>query len=130
MRKRIDEDFVEALNKAIAEAGGQSELARRTGVGQSTINSIINPKKGRKFATEAVFDKLFIVIKQYMTPETLYNYGNIATSQSGTAVIASGSKNNFFTPPTSSGIDPELVKAAMLGMTPEEKARFLRELHK
>jgi hypothetical protein len=132
MRKKLDNHFLDALNKAISDLGGQSELARRTGVGQSTINSIVNPKKGRLFATEAVFDKLMVVIKQYMSPETINNYGNIATATSGTAVVATGSRNSFFAPTASSAgnVDPELVKVAMVGMSPEEKARFLKELSK
>ena len=129
MRKKIDKTFIDALKKAIEAIGGQSELARQSGVGQSTINSIVNPKKGRLFATEAVFDKLFVVIKNYMSDESIKNYGNIVRN-SGTSVAVCGGHNNFFTPPASGGIDPELIKAAMQGMSPEEKARFLKELHK
>ena len=44
MRKPLKSEFVEALGEAVAEYGSQSELARQSGVGQATINSILNDK--------------------------------------------------------------------------------------
>ena len=130
MRKKIDEKFVEALKKAIDAAGSQSELARQSGVGQSTLNNFINPKKGRFFATDATLAKLMKFVEPFLSKDDVRKYGNVITSNFGTSVAVCGSHNNFFTPPASGGIDPELIKAAMQGMSPEEKARFLKELHK
>lgn len=132
MRKKIDDIFVEALKKAIESAGSQSELARQSGVGQSTINNFINPKKGRCFATDATLARLMNFVKPFLPDEYAKKYTTMIASNFGQVVSVGegGHHNNFFTPPTSGGIDSELIKAAMQGMTPEEKARFLKELHK
>ena len=47
MRKQLQKEFVEALRIAVDECGSQSELSRRSGVGQETINSFLNDKKKR-----------------------------------------------------------------------------------
>ena len=128
MRKKIDKTFVDALKKAIEAAGSQSELARKSNVGQSTINNFINPQKGRYSITDATLMKLIKFIEPFLPPEDVSKYSSVITANYGTAI--SGSQNNFFTASGSSNIDPELIKVAMVGMTPEEKARFLKELHK
>lgn len=125
MRKRIDEKFVMALNKAIEAAGSQSELARQSKVGQSTINSIINPNKGRSAASDATLAKLMPFVKPFLPEEDAANYGNVISANFGTSFAVSGG-NNFF----AHDLDPDLIKVAMTGMSPEEKARFLKELHK
>ena len=129
MRIKIDKQFINALNKAIEDLGGQSELSRRTGVSQSTINSFINPKKGRLFATETVFNRLMVVIQNYLPENAVnnYNYGNIINS---TGTTVTGDRNTVYaSPQTSKGVDQSLLLATMQGMTPEEKARFLKEFY-
>ena len=123
MRIKIDKTFIDALNKAIDDLGGQTELSRRTGVSQSTINSFINPKKGRDFATDAVFGKLMVIVKNYLPEGAVnnynYNYGNQFSGHHNTNTINQSSQ----------AVDQSLLLATMQGMTPEEKARFLKEFY-
>lgn len=123
MRIKIDKTFVDALNRAIDDLGGQSELSRRTGVSQSTINSFINPRKGREFATDAVFNKLMVVIKNYLPEAAVnnynYNYGNQFSGHHNTNTVNQAPQ----------AVDQNLLLATMQGMTPEEKARFLKEFY-
>lgn len=132
MRIKIDKTFVEALKKAINNVGGQSELSRRTGVSQSTINSIINPKKGRSFATDAVFHKLMVVVQNYLPEEAVNNYNNygnvISGGNNGTAIAGNG--NAYYGGGSvPQAVDRDLLLATMQGMSPEEKARFLKEFY-
>ena len=82
MRKKITPVFVDALKKAIDECGSQSELARRSGVGQATISAIINPKKKPKMVLDSILDQLAPFCDQYLpvelrrktaTPENIVN---------------------------------------------------------
>ena len=69
MRKKITPVFVDALKKAIDECGSQSELARRSGVGQATISAIINPKKKPKMVLDSILDQLTPFCDQYLPVE-------------------------------------------------------------
>ena len=126
MRKKINGDLVNAIKKAIKSYGSQSELARLSGTSQSTINSIINPKRGRTFVIDSVLEKLLPFVSPYMegastVMKKVENSGNIAV----------GSNNNFFTPGAlpAGNIPPEVLQQTMATMSPEEKARFLKELY-
>ena len=54
MRKPVTKEYQEALRKAINDVGGQSELSRRSRVGQSTINGILN-KKGKEYMLDSIY---------------------------------------------------------------------------
>ena len=69
MRKKITPVFVDALKKAIDECGSQSELARRSGVGQATISAIINPKKKPKMVLDSILDQLAPYCDPYLPAE-------------------------------------------------------------
>lgn len=66
MRKKLTKDFLDALNRAIDDAGSQSELARKSGVGQATISAIINPKKQNKTILASIYEQLYPYVRQYM----------------------------------------------------------------
>lgn len=127
MRKKIDKSLVEAIMRAIDTLGSQSELARRSGISQSTINSIINPKEPRQFVLDSVLEKLMPFISPYMAGSE-----TILKSVENSGNLAVGSNNNFFAPGTRAvpgDIPPEVLQQTMSTMTPEEKARFLKELY-
>lgn len=125
MKKKISPEFIEAVRQAVQAIGSQSELARLSGVPQGTINCLIN-QKDRKFVLDSVFDKLMPFLKPYMegastVMKKVENSGNIAV----------GSNNNFFAPGVlpAGNIPPEVLQQTMATMSPEEKARFLKELY-
>lgn len=127
MRKKIDRNLVEAIMRAIDTLGSQSELARRSGISQSTINSIINPKEPRQFVLDSVLEKLMPFISPYMAGSE-----TILKSVENSGNLAVGSNNNFFAPGTRAvpgDIPAEVMQQTMANMTPEEKARFLKELY-
>ncbi len=70
MRKPVTKEYQEALRKAINDVGGQSELSRRSRVGQSTINGILN-KKGKEYMLDSIYEKLLPYVAPFMTNVTI-----------------------------------------------------------
>ena len=75
---------------------------------------------------DSVLEKLLPFVSPYMegastVMKKVENSGNIAV----------GSNNNFFTPGAlpAGNIPPEVLQQTMATMSPEEKARFLKELY-
>ena len=66
MRKKIDEDYIAAVRKAVDALGGQSDLARVTGVPSGTISAIINPKRQRQFVLSTVYNRLYPFVSPYL----------------------------------------------------------------
>jgi len=77
MRTKIPPGFIDALKKAIEESGSQSELGRRSGVGQATISAIINPKKRPRMILQSILDKLYPFCNKYL-PADLQKPDSIA----------------------------------------------------
>lgn len=142
MRKKIDQDFIEAVRKAVDVLGGQVALAHHSGVTQGTICSLLNPKNDRKFVHSSIYNRLYPFISPYLPeqPEIPIGpglppqipvmpanpfYNNTINNNIASAPIMSGQ-----TVPVNPGVIPaEVLLHAMHGMSPEEKARFLKELY-
>lgn len=154
MRRKIDADYIAALKKAVEDHGGQSDLARVSGVPAGTISSIINPKRQRQFLLATVYNRLYPFVSPYlpnppeipigpalppqipvMPANPFYNNtinNNIAAP--GVAVPAQAPAQAPVAPAapidlTPGAIPAEVILHAMQGMEPEEKARFLKELY-
>ena len=142
MRKNIDQDFIDAVRKAVEVLGGQSALARHAGITQGTICSLLNPKNDRKFVHSSIYNRLYPFVSPYMPaqpeipigpglppqvptiPVSPY-YNNTINNNIGTAPIIPGQTVSV-KPGT---IPADVLLHAMHGMSPEEKARFLKELY-
>lgn len=66
MRKKISKEYLDALRRAVDDLGSQSELARRSGVGQATISAILNPKNQDRMVLDSILDQLAPFCQKYM----------------------------------------------------------------
>lgn len=147
MRKRIDEDYVAAVRKAAEALGGQSDLARAARVPQGTISSLVNSKTPRKFVLSTVYNRLYPFVSPYLPDQPEIPIGPAAPPPlpvpSVNPYYANTINNNINAPGvmpaapapaapvelTPGSIPAEVILHAMQGMSPEEKARFLKELY-
>ena len=121
MRKPLKSEFVEALGEAVAEYGSQSELARQSGVGQATINSILNDKNKREIL-DSIMDKLYPFVRKYLP-------GHVEMNVSGGSAygIVHGDIRNGT---EESGIPRDVLNAIMAdkNLSPIEKDQMMKEL--
>jgi len=125
MRKQLKKEFVDALKKAVDECGSQSELARRSGVGQATINSIINDKN-RRGILDSIMQKLYPFVEKFM-PSNIINIEN----NSGTSVgVVNGEVH--LNEGKDSGIPADILRAIIAdrSLSPAEKAQLIKEIMK
>lgn len=146
MRRRIDENYVAAVRKAFEALGGQSDLARAARVPQGTISSLVNSKTPRKYVHTSVYDRLYPFVAPYLPEQPDIPIGPgapppLLVPQAPNPYYANTITNTINAPGVSpvapaapvdltSGMIPaEVILHAMRGMSPEEKARFLKELY-
>lgn len=147
MRKKIDEDYVAAVRQAVEAMGGQSDLARAAGVPAGTISAIINPKRQRQFVLSTVYNRLYPFVSPYLPEQPEIPIGPAAPPPLPVPPVnpyyANTINNNINAPGvmpavpapaapvelTPGSIPAEIILNAMKGMSPEEKARFLRQLY-
>lgn len=147
MRKRIDEDYVAAVRKAAEALGGQSDLARAARVPQGTISSLVNSKMPRKFVLSTVYNRLYPFVSPYLPEQPEIPIGPAVPPPlpvpSVNPYYANTINNNINAPGvmpaapvpaapvelTPGSIPAEVILHAMQGMSPEEKARFIKELY-
>lgn len=69
MRKKLTTEFVTAVRKAVEREGSQSELARKTKVGQATISAIIGNTKPNATILDTIQERLYPYIRDYLPPD-------------------------------------------------------------
>lgn len=147
MRKKIDESYIEAVRQAAEALGGQSDLARAAGVPAGTISAIINPNRQRQFVLSTVYNRLYPFVSPYLPEQPEIPIGPALPPPLPVPVPVAPTVNPYYvntinnnipgTVPvaapavelTPGSIPAEVILHAMQGMSPEEKARFLKELY-
>lgn len=149
MRNKIDQDYIEAVRKAVEVLGGQAALARHAGVTQGTICGILNPKNNRKFVHSSIYNRLYPFVSPYLPQQPEIPIGPAMPPPQIPVMPAnpfySNTINNNISPtPAPAGqipipgqalelnqwaIPAEVILHAMQGMTQDEKARFMAILH-
>lgn len=151
MRKKIDEDYVAAVRQAAEALGSQSDLARAAGLPQGTISSLLTSKTPRKYVSETIYNRLYPFVSPYLpeqpeipigpavppplpgiAPVNPYYVNTINNTLNAPGVPVAPAQVVVPPPdvPLKSGTIPaEAILHAMQGLTPEEKARFLKELY-
>lgn len=150
MRRRIDEDYVAAVRKAAEAHGSQCDLARAAGVPHGTISSLLNSKTPRKYVLSAVYNRLYPFVSPYLPEQPEIPIGPAVPPPLPTAAAPAvnpyyvNTINNNVNAPgvmpaapapvapvelTPGSIPAEVILHAMQGMSPEEKARFIKELY-
>lgn len=124
MRKQLQKEFIDALRIAVDECGSQSELSRRSGVGQATINSILNDKNKRE-VLDSIMEKLYPFVKDHLAESVRINiYGGTAAGiVHGNMTTVSGQSE--------SGIPSDVFALIMnSNMTATEKGECIRAILK
>lgn len=152
MRKKIDQDYIEAVRKAADVLGGQTVLARHAGITPGTICALLNPKNDRKFVHSSIYNRLYPFVSPYLPeppeipigpalppqipvmPANPFYNNTINNNISAPAAIVPAPAPAPVAPAapvdlTPGSIPAEVILHAMQGMEPEEKARFLKELY-
>ena len=153
MRKIIDAEYIAAVRKAADVMGGQSVLARHSGITQGTISSLLNPKNKRQFVHSSIYNRLYPFVSPYLPeppeipigpalppqipvmPANPFYNNTINNNISAPAAIVPAPAPAAASAPaapvelTPGSIPADVILHAMQGMEPEEKARFLKELY-
>ena len=126
MRITVTKEYQDALRKAVEQAGSQSELSRRSGVGQSTINGIIN-KKDKIYMLDGIYSKLEPYVQPFMSNVTINGGENsfINAPRNQGSVIGKNSKEEtateFFDRIVKSDKIPDSIKVQLYRLLKEKQ---------
>ena len=152
MRKKIDQDYIDAVRKACDVLGGQMVLAHHAGIAPGTICALLNPRNDRKYVQSSIYNRLYPFVSPYLpeppeipigpslppqipvmpaNPFYSNTINNITAPGNVVPSVAPGAPAAPIAPVelTPGTIPPEVILHGMQGMTQDEKARFMAILH-
>ena len=106
----ITKDIINALKKAAEDVGSESELARKSGVNQTTLNMISNNQT--QSITKVNWEKLFPYIKPYLKTSEGITIGAIGGGY-GSIAVGRGTVTQHAAPVNTPNI-AETVNAAIM----------------